>query len=496
MFDRFTIAVAATLVTLTATASTPIQDIDKALRQKNWAGIEHGSLLLAQAIYPNASEVLEMVNAGMADEAIASTRKAQPWQRVPFLLAAASGNALPMPRKLKIVHAAFEVAQSDEIRTPAKVDGLADVALAYARLGANDEAHQAFNAALSNAKSGMREGAYGSLANTVVLQVGAPDTPLWMLDEIASGTKDLPPGEAVMLHRSLAAGYFNLHQVGKAIGQLELALSSAQALSERREKRVAVQSLARLALDHDEMEFARQSGDLNELAGEMAAFYARKNDRARALNEIAKLGPGNLYTSPRQAAVLRIINDALKQGAIDRAVSYCTELCSVLVLEEIRVRTRIGQRQVEAGQRDGARANLLRAKELVRLGDPYIGDRDVLATLDLARAAKASGMQDLAKETVAAAVRQTGYVSLARRGAERPLSEARTSQVLSEFGNRDQAVEMLVRAWSEAKELAESPLGEQPQKAAALVEIAKAARALKPGRYRLESQALASQSAR
>ena len=149
--------------------------------------------------------------------------------------------------------------------------------------------------------------------------------------------------------------------------------------------------------------------------------------------------------------------------------------------EEIRIRTRIGQLQAKAGQLDSARSSFSRARELL-LFEPFIGDREVQATLALARATEAAGMHALAKEIALAAVRQTLYVSLARRKAKRPLAEALASELLSGLGDRDLATDLLVRAWSSTMELPVDHVGGRPAKAEALLAVAKAARALTPSR--------------
>ncbi|AKJ27045.1 hypothetical protein [Caldimonas brevitalea] len=470
-------AVALAVVALPGAALTPVAAIDEAFRQKNWAEIERRSLRWAQEINPDVLEVQAMAAAGMTDEAIAAARKSQPWQHPRLLLAAADGSDLPTPRKLEIVKAAFAAAQADAIPSRSRVEGLAQVAIVFARLSADDSAHQAFEAAMANAKLNSRDGAYGILADGLVPVTGTTDAPMWMLDGVASQVGDLPASDEVRVHRALALGYFRVHQTKKANAQLAIALSGAQKLSERREKRVAVQSLARLALDNDELDFARRHGDLDELGVELAVYYARRNEQVKALAEIAKLGSGNLYVSPKQAAALTIINDAIERRATHTAMTYCAMLCQSLGTYEIKVRTRIGQLQAQEGQRDSAKANFLRAKELLPL-DPQIAARDVLATLDLALAAEASGLHALAKEAVEAAVEQTMYVSLARRKAERPLSEARSSYALAELGDRAKATEMLLRAWSGTRDLADDYLGGKREKAETLLAIARAARVL------------------
>lgn len=465
------------LISIPALASAPFEDIDHAIRAADWAEVRRASLLWAQDIYPDASEVLAIAAASMTDEAVASARKAQPWQRAFFLLAAAEGSDFPVSRKLEIVHAAFEAARSDAIRPSVRVEGLVEVALAYLRLGANVQAHQAFKEALSNAKNGLQDHTYGVLVDTLVSPAGTTNAPLWMLDELNASIRDLPPAEDVRSRRALAAGYFSLHQPEKAVGQLELAISVAKRLGGI-EMRVAMHSLASTALDNDSIEFARQHGDMGELGLEMAAFYARRSEPGKALAEISKLGPGTLYVSPRQSAALTIINEAIDRRAVEQAMFYCKALCSSLVLDEIKVRTRIGRLQVQIGQRDSAKANFMRAKELIRLGDPYVGASDVFATLDLARAAEVSGLHSLATEIGLAAVQQAAYVSLSRRRAERPLAEAHVSQLLCELGVRAKATEMLELAWSDTREITDGYLGWEAQKAKALVAISEAARAL------------------
>ena len=85
-----------------------------------------------------------------------------------------------------------------------------------------------------------------------------------------------------------------------------------------------------------------------------------------------------------------------------------------------------------------------------------------------------SGLRELALEIVAAAARQTTYVSLQRRKAERPLAEARVSQTLFKLDNQKAASEVLERAWSNASGLGEGS-GEKSKKAQALLAIAEAA---------------------
>jgi len=478
--DRICVAMAAALVAIPCAASTLASDLDEAFSQKDWSAIERASLRWAQAINPEPSIVQRLAAAGMTSEAIAAARMAPPWQRPHLLLAAAFGSDLPTSRKHEIVKAAFEAAQAATMPSALRAASMASVAIAYTQLGNEPEAHQAFEAALANAKLNARDGAFGLLTDVLWSPSDELDLPTWMLDGVASHADELPTNDKVPVHRSLAIAYFRARQAGKASAQLDLALCGAQALSDQRGRRVAVQSLARVALDHDLIEFVRQHGDVDGLGVEMAAFYARRNEQAKALAEVAKLGADSLYVSHKGAAALKIINGAMDRHAIDTAMSYCATLCPSLGLEEIKIRTRIGQQQVQLGQRESAKANFVRAKSLLDV-NPYLGARDVLATLELAVAAEASGMHALAEDVVAMAVRQTAYVSRPRRKAERPLSEARASRVLSTLGDRAMATQLLMNAWAGTRDLPDKDLGGRAAKAAALVAIGEAARAMTSG---------------
>ena len=478
---RIAAAVAAALVAMPVAAATLAEAIDQGIRQKHWAEVERASLRWALEIESNVSTVQAAAAAGMADEAIAAARLARPWERPRLLVAAARGSELPAPRKREIILAAFEAARADAVRPELRASALADVAIAFAALGQEADARRTFDAALASARQAASDGAYGLLVGGLALPGGAGEWPIWMLDGVAGQASGVPAGDKVRVHEALAIGYFRLLQPVKARAQLELALAHAQELSERRRRRIAVQSLVTLALHHDEIDFARRHGELGELGAEMAAFLARRNEPAKAIAEVAKLADGNLYVSPRATAAGMIIRGAIDRQSIDEAVSYCAALCPLIGQGEIRVRTRIGELQAKARQLERARGNFSRARALL-LFDPFIGASEVQATLDLALAAEAAGMHAVAKETALAAVRQTLYVSLARRKAERPLSEARASQVLSVLGDRAMATEMLVRAWSGTRELPVDHLGGKPAKAETLLAMAKAARALEPGR--------------
>jgi hypothetical protein len=476
---RIVFAVVAALVAMPAAAATHADAIDQGIKQMNWAQVERASLRWALEIDPGVSTVQAMAAAGMTDEAMAAARLARPWERPRLMLAAAHGSDLPVPRKRDIVKAAFEAAQDESIRPVARPAALADVAMAFAALGEEAEARRMFDAALASAKQSSRDGAYGALVGGLVLGGNAMQWPMWMLDGIAGQAGAVPASDRVQVHKALAIGYFRHRQPAKARAHLELALAAAQDISERRAKRIAVQLLVGFALDNDEIDIARRQGELGQHGAELAAFFARRNEPAKAVAEVAKLGDGNLYASPRAAAAGAIIWGAIDRQSIDEAVSYCAALCQFMGQGEVRVRTRIGELQAKARQPERARSSFLRAKELLLFG-PYIGASEVQATLELALAAEAAGLHAFAKESALDAVRQTLYVSLARRKAERPLAEARASQVLAVLGDRPMATDMLVRAWSGVKEVPVDHLGGKPAKAEALLAMAKAARALKP----------------
>ncbi|RYE78661.1 MAG: hypothetical protein EOO80_08085 [Oxalobacteraceae bacterium] len=479
LHGRIVLGVVATLVALPGAAeSSLIARIDEAFRLKDWTEVERGSLRWAQEIDPEVPTVRAMAAAGLNDEAIAAARLARPWQRARLLVAAASGSDLNAARKLEVLETAVEAAQTDALPVVSKASNLANIALAYGRLGEEAKAHRTFDAAIANAEQHSTHGAYGVLTDELLLTTRVQDVPLWMLDGIARH-KRLPTSENVRVHRSLAAGYFRLRQPAKAVAQLEIALSGALDLRELRNRNIAVQSLAKLALDNDAIDFARRHGELDELGVEMSAFHARMNEQGKALAAIARLGSGNLYVAPRAAAALRIINDVVDRHLIDEALHYCALLCKYIGRDEIRIRARIGGMQAQAGQKERAMANFLLAKELLRSGSD-MASSDVLTTLELAFAAEASGMHAVAKDVVATAVRQAAYVSLSRRKAERPLSEARTAQALAKLGDVRTATEMLARAWSNTSQLPDDHLGGKRQKAEALLAIAEAARTLKP----------------
>jgi hypothetical protein len=478
---RVVSTVAAVLAALPAAASTLVHAIDQGIKQKNWTQVERASLRWALEIDPGVSTVQAMAAAGMTDEAMAAARLARPWERPHLMLAAARGSDLPAPRKRDIVKAAFEAAQPDSIRPELKAALLADVALAFAALGEEAEARRAFDTALASAKQASPDGAYGLLVVGLSLPGAAMPWPIWMLDGVAGQASGVPANDKVQVHEALAVGYFRHRQPVKARVHLELAFAAAQDKSERRARRVAVQSLVGVALDNDEIDIARRHGELGELGAEMAAFFARRNEPTKALAEVAKLGDGNLYVSPKAAAAGAVIRGAIDRQSIHEAASYCAALCQFLGLEEVRVRTRVGELQAKARQIENARSSFLRAKELLLFG-PYIGAREVQATLELALAAEAAGLHAFAKESALDAVRQTWYVSLARRKAERPLAEARASQVLAVLGDRPMATDLLVRAWSGAREVPVDHLGGKPAKAEALLAMAKAARALRSSR--------------
>ena len=478
---RIVFTVAAALAAMPAAASTLVDAIDQAIKQKNWTQVERASLRWALEIDPDVSTVQAMAAGGMTDEAMAAARLARPWNRPSLMLAAARGSDLPAPRKRDIVKAALEAAQADAMRPVWRPSKLADVALAFAALGDEAEAHRTFDAALASAKQSAADGAYGALVRGLVLPRLAKPWTTWMLDGVAGQAGAVPARDKVEVHEALAIGYFQHHQPAKARVHLELALAAAQDISERRARRIAVQLLVGFALDNDEIDIARRYGEPGQHGAEMAAFLARRNQPAKAVAEVAKLGDGNLYVSPRNAAAGVIVWGAIDRQSMDEADSYCAALCQFIGQGEVRVRTRIGELQAKARQPESARSSFLRAKELL-LFNPYIGASEVQATLELALAAEAAGLHAFAKESALDAVRQTLYVSLARRKAERPLAEARASQVLAVLGDRPMATDMLVRAWSGAKELPVDHLGGKPAKAEALLAMAKAARALRPSR--------------
>jgi hypothetical protein len=120
-----------------------------------------------------------------------------------------------------------------------------------------------------------------------------------------------------------------------------------------------------VALHNDEIDIARRHGDLGELGAELAAFFARRNEPAKAMAEVAKLGDGSLYVSPKATAAGMIIRGAIDRQSIDEAVSYCAALCPFIGQGEIRVRTRIGELQAKAGQLESARSNFSRAQVIV-----------------------------------------------------------------------------------------------------------------------------------
>lgn len=476
---RIVVTVAAALLAMPAAASTLVDAIDQGIKRKNWTQVERGSLRWALEIDPGVSTVQAMAAAGMTDEAMAAAHAARPWDRPRLLMATVRGSDLPAPRRRDIVKAAFEAAQAESIRPEMRAKELADVAMAFANLGDEADARRTFDAALASAKRGAADGAYGVLVGGLVLPGGAMQWPIWMLDGVAGQTSEVPASDKVQVHKALAIGYFRHRQPMKARAHLETALAAARDMSERRARRIAIQSLVSIALDHDDIDVARRHGDLRELGAEMAAFFARRNEPAKALAEVAKLGDGNLYVSPKAAAAGAVIRSAIDRQSIGEAVSYCVALCEFMGQEEVRVRIRIGELQAKARQIEHARSSFLRAKALL-LFEPYIGAREVQATLELALAAESAGLHALAKESALAAVRQTLYVSLARRKAERPLAEARASQVLSALGDRQMATDMLVRAWSGARDLPVDHLGGKPAKAEALLAMAQAARAVKP----------------
>lgn len=478
--SRIVVAVVAVLVVVPAAATTLVDAIDQGIRQKNWTQVERASLRWALDIGPSAAAVQAAATAGMVDEALAAARLAQPWQRPRLLMAAATASDLPALRKREIIKAAFDAARADAIRPELRAAELADVAMAFFELGEEADARRSFDAALAHAKLSSPEGGYGLLVGALLLPGGGVKWPIWMLDAVAAQASGAPARDKVQVHQALATGYFRLGEGGKARAHLELGFGSARELGEPRARRLAIQALARVALAHDDIDIARRHGEWGELGAELAAFHARRNEPAKALAEVAKLGTGNMYASPRAAAALVVIRGAIDRQSVAAAVSYCNALCPFIGQEEIRIRTRIGQLQARSAQPDSARSSFLRAKELF-LFEPFVGAREVQATLDLALATKAAGMHALAKETALAAVRQTLYVSLARRRAERPLAEARASEVLSELGDRDMATDLLVRAWSSTQALPAGPLRDEPTKVEALLGIARAARALKPG---------------
>lgn len=487
-WQRSLAAFVAALGVMPVAASTRAAEVDEAFRHRNWTQIERHSVRWALEIHPDVETVQAVAAAGLTGEALAAARTAPVVQRPSLLLAAASGSDLPVQRRLEIVQAAFRAAQDDAMPSVSKAADLGNTAVAFARLGEDASARLAFDAATASANKSSGTSAYGVLIDALLLAAGANGAPpIWMLDGVAARADIGPGSDKVRVHRSLARGYFQVRQVAKAMAQLELALASVKDSSAAGDKRVAVQALARMALRYDAVDFARRHGELGELGGELAAYYARRNERAQALAEVARLGPGSLYVSHRSAAAMTIIGEAIDRRSVDAAVAYCTALCQLIGREEIRVRARLGRLQAQAGQHEGARANFLRARELLPL-DPSMDARDVQATLDLAVAAQASGMHALAKETVAAAVQQTGYVSLTRRQSERPLVEARTSHALSELNDRTAATEMLLRAWSAVKALSEDAYGERSEKAKALLAIAKAARVLRSGMPRRASE--------
>jgi len=459
-------------------AATRKQLIQARVRRGDWR-VYRELMAWAVELDPSEPSIRAVAREGMLDTAVQAVPHTWPVQRASCLIAIATESpAMAVGARLELLRQAFQLAAPSELSVPLGAANLVAVALAFGRLGAEADARRSIDAALAHLAHATRSDNASALWNMARGFASAEGhVPDWMWAAVANRLPSIAERyEQAHAYLVIAEMHGRAGRHDAFLRYLAHAESAAAEVPDERRRRIVTDSIARSAVNHDELAQGLRIGGANAIGHELAVYYARAGQRAKALDAQARLPEGGLYDSPRGAAAEAIVNQALQSKRADDADFYFNAFSESLTVS--RTAALAGLVDLQSDQRSPAFDR--RARELVELVDsttpsPYTSGRDVEALLVVARTLRRCGMPKAADSALTLAARHLLY--MVRRGSvERAVTTAKLAEALAEQGKHPDAIEHTLRATDLAIAQPVSTQTERKEKAELLLAIVPALR--------------------
>lgn len=469
--DHIRAALAALLLALApamaATAADPPASssaVDAAVRQGRWEELRRRALEEAVLLDPSSARTIgALAAAGATDAALAAARRSAPALRTTLLLSVAEqATQLPPRRRLDIVGEAGQSASAAGVLAQIGAGNAIAVALAYAHLGDDTEARQAWQRALAMAAATTPPVAASLVRRMAETSIGETTnaTPEWLLAGLSREVTLLAAGaDRGFAHLALAQAWRQRGAQAESLAQLEAAMSAGSSETRRADRQLVLKAAARIAVQWDMPEIALRQVDADALAIEFTAYHARHRDRALALKTLERIGSDGLYVSHRSSAMVAAVQETIARGDAGEAAFYIERFGELLPLTRVDLWVRLARLQAEQGARDSTARTLTQALAVIPdTPDPHASNRrDVATLLRLTRSLDELGRAAEARTAFAAAARQADYISL-RRNDERAMSRIALARFCTARGDRRLAAAQLRQAWLEFH----SPLATRP----------------------------------
>lgn len=300
-----------------------------ALKAARWHEATREILLEARENDPNEPMLpKEMAFDGFTSDALDSARMlCRACQSAALVTVVSAPSSMSVEEKEHILNEALAILRSGSREPVWSTDTLTNAALIYSDLGLKAQAHSIFDEAITSATSDPASPSDFDRAAFALANAAPGGVPDWMVSSLEEATRRWPPSaDTALAYRDLAIIRFQKSQPTAALDLMDKALGACSSIANKGQAQAIRASVGRLALDSNQLDFARHRIPAPLIIDAYASFEARNGNKDAALDFLQELPGPTLYVDVRDETLSQIIRDASNRGDFSTAKFFAGKI--------------------------------------------------------------------------------------------------------------------------------------------------------------------------
>lgn len=349
---------------LADTTSSPLP----ALQAARWQEATRAILLEARAgTFNDPSIPRQFAQDGFPSDAVDSARMlCQACQPAALADVVSVSTAMPLKEKEGVLNEALLKLHDGPQQPVIRSGTLVSISLQYSIWGFVAEARSIFDEATSSAVAdpssppGFHYIAHG-------LAYAAPENvPDWMVSSLVKAIEQSPlSDDAALAYLDLARVRFKQKQPESEIDLMEKALAACDAIANYGQAQSIRSSVGRLALDSNQVAFARQRVPASLIIDANALYEARNGSKIAALRYLSELQGPMLYVDHRGETLREVVRDTSARGDFSTAKFFADQADPQLPGMQIEFWTIIARAEWQRGDTKASWSDFRKALSIV-----------------------------------------------------------------------------------------------------------------------------------
>ncbi|MFK4444532.1 hypothetical protein ABH944_004087 [Caballeronia udeis] len=339
-----------------------------ALEAARWHVATHAILLEARDDIRNEPFLpKQLALDGFTSDAINSARMlCRACQPAALVDVVSASTAMSVDEKERVLNEALANLRGGSQQPVFRSGTFTAIALLYSMWGFGAQAHSVFDEAIASAVTDPASGP-GFHYIAFELAKAAPESvPDWMILSLVKAIGRWPPSDdAALAYLDLARIRFKQRQPEAEIDLMERALDACAVIASYGQAQGIRSMVGRLALDSNQVEFARQRIPALLITDANALFEARSGHEDTALYYLAKLQGPTLYVDHRGETLRSIIREASNRGDFSTAKFFVDQVDPQMTGMRIELWTIIARAEWLNGDSKASQLDFRRALSIV-----------------------------------------------------------------------------------------------------------------------------------